>query len=198
MVRAPHARPAVMAAVIASRGTSPWVSTIATSSIDWIVSTTCSAVRVALAPGMTTMRFIPLASTSMRAVPDEPSAVTTAVASMPSPSTMPRSQAPASSLPTAPIMLTRAPSRAAATAWLRPLPPACRSSVSPMTVSPGAGIRSRPTTRSRLRLPTTTTRPGLVRGVPEEALPIGEEALPIGEEALLMGQVSGAGCRPHP
>ena len=119
---------------------------------------TCSAVTSALAPAITTMRLAPLASTSMRAVPEMPSTCATAEPSMPSVSTTPRSQAPEASEPRAPIIDTGTPSRAAATAWLSPLPPACCSSVSPNTVSPESGIRARPITRSRLRLPTTTTR----------------------------------------
>ena len=41
------------------------------------------------------------------------------------------------SSPTAPIMRTFAPSRAAATAWFAPLPPGCASKRAPRTVSPG-------------------------------------------------------------
>src|SRR5690242_15446922 len=65
---------------------------------------------------------------------------------------------PNSSSPTAPTMATEAPNRAAATAWLPPLPPPCLPNVPPVTVSPGEGRRSTATTRSVLIDPTTTTR----------------------------------------
>ncbi len=119
---------------------------------------TWSPVTVALAPGMTMMRLAPVTSTSMTAVPASPSMRAMWVSSMPSSSTTRSRNAPALSALTAPIIVTRAPSRAAATAWLRPLPPALRCSDVPNTVSPESGMRSRLTTRSWLRLPTTTTR----------------------------------------
>src|SRR5260221_12832128 len=69
----------------------------------------------------------------------------------------PRSAAPPkSSAPRAPTKLTRAPARAAATAWLAPLPPAARTNPPPRTVSPGSGKRSQATPRSVFELPTTT------------------------------------------
>src|SRR5713101_4880631 len=48
------------------------------------------------------------------------------------------------------------PSFAAAQAWFAPLPPGNIWKFRPSTVSPGAGKRSTPTTKSMLRLPTTT------------------------------------------
>src|SRR5439155_995829 len=48
------------------------------------------------------------------------------------------------------------PSLAAATAWLAPLPPGNIWKLLPSTVSPGAGNSRTPTTKSMLRLPTTT------------------------------------------
>ena len=62
---------------------------------------------------------------------------------------------PRSSSPTAPTIRTRAPSRAAETAWLAPLPPPWRSNVPPATVSPGRGSVAAVTTRSTLTEPTT-------------------------------------------
>ena len=57
----------------------------------------------------------------------------------------------------APTIATDAPLRAAATAWFRPLPPACSAYVVPETVSPGPGRRAVVATRSRLTLPMTAT-----------------------------------------
>ena len=61
-------------------------------------------------------------------------------------------------------MLTWAPSRAAATAALAPLPPPCWEKRPPLTVSPAAGSRSPTTTRSVLIEPTTITRGRSTRG----------------------------------
>lgn len=49
---------------------------------------------------------------------------------------------PKSSAPWAPINVTRAPARAAATTWFAPLPPAYRVNSPPSNVSPGCGSRS--------------------------------------------------------
>src|SRR5688500_5235021 len=57
-------------------------------------------------------------------------------------------------------MRTSAPSRAAPTAWFAPLPPGIRSSVAPVSVSPGRGSRSTCATRSRLIEPTTASSGG--------------------------------------
>ncbi|CPU66652.1 Uncharacterised protein [Mycobacteroides abscessus] len=54
-------------------------------------------------------------------------------------------------------MATRRPSRAAATAWLAPLPPGERTRPVAETVSPERGRRSTVSLRSMFRLPTTTT-----------------------------------------
>ena len=78
-------------------------------------------------------------------------------ASMPAAASWSRRNRPASSRPRAPTKVVAAPARAAATAWLRPLPPACSAKSVPRTVSPGAGRRGVEATRSRLALPTTQT-----------------------------------------
>ena len=52
-----------------------------------------------------------------------------------------RARSPNASSPIAPMNATRAPSRAAATAWLPPLPPSCCANVAPLTVSPALGNR---------------------------------------------------------
>src|SRR5262245_52401201 len=62
------------------------------------------------------------------------------------------------SLPTAPTIAVGTPSRTAAIAWLRPLPPGRNDTVAPSRVSPVAGRRALCTTTSMLRLPQTTTR----------------------------------------
>src|SRR5919106_3343480 len=85
-----------------------------------------------------------------------------------------------SSLPTQPTKVTSAPSRAAATAWLAPLPPGMRSKVASVTVSPGCGSRSQRATRSRLTLPTTVRLGGKRAQVVETAV---EQVLAQVEEA---------------
>ena len=69
------------------------------------------------------------------------------------------SDAPNASRPTAPIMCVHAPIRAAATAWLAPLPPALVINPLPPTVSPARGMRSHATERSMFMLPNTATMP---------------------------------------
>ena len=69
------------------------------------------------------------------------------------------SASPKVSRPTAPIMHVRAPMRAAATAWLAPLPPALVINPLPPTVSPARGMRSHATERSMFMLPNTATMP---------------------------------------
>src|SRR5581483_9793567 len=64
---------------------------------------------------------------------------------------------PKSSSPTRPSRRTCAPRRAAATAWLAPLPPPPVRRSRPETVSPGVGRRGTKTTRSVLMEPTTAT-----------------------------------------
>ena len=74
-----------------------------------------------------------------------------------------RRSRPNASCPRQPCISTRAPARAAATAWLAPLPPGNCANLPPETVSPGAGRRSTYTTRSVLMLPKTYTRPSMRR-----------------------------------
>ena len=76
---------------------------------------------------------------------------------MPSAASSRSASSPRSSAPTAPTIATRAPARAAATAWLAPFPPPWRAKVPPVTVSPARGRRATETTRSALTDPTTTT-----------------------------------------
>src|SRR5262249_30767678 len=81
-------------------------------------------------------------------------------------STSPASASSAkSSSPTAPTSRTRAPIRAAATAWFAPFPPGKRRSSAPLTVSPSRGSRSTRATRSRLIDPTTVSSTGTAASV---------------------------------
>ena len=86
-----------------------------------------------------------------------PSSRATADTSIPSAASSRSASSPRSSAPTAPTIATRAPARAAATAWFAPLPPPWRANVPPATVSPARGSRATDTTRSALTEPTTTT-----------------------------------------
>ncbi len=97
------------------------------------------AVTLPFAPGMTTMRLPPSSSTVMCAVPLAPSTVRRAAVSTPAAVSAERSRTPNSSAPTAPIITTFPPERAAATAWLAPLPPGTVRNARPVTVSPGRG-----------------------------------------------------------
>src|SRR5579872_5388080 len=108
------------------------------------------------------MLFCPLASTVMRATPEEtPFAVETPRTLTPASCSPLRRRGPKSSSPTLPIMVTGWPRRATATAWLAPLPPWKVWNLSPLRVSPGAGIRLPLQTRSRLMLPTTMMDDGI-------------------------------------
>lgn len=77
----------------------------------------------ALAPGATTMLFSPTTSTMTTAEPLGPGMRATASALTPLLRRCPHSNSAAGSSPTAATRATEAPARAAATAWLPPLPP---------------------------------------------------------------------------
>src|SRR3954471_16202473 len=66
---------------------------------------------------------------------------------------------PKASSPSRPISVVGAPSLAAATAWLAPLPPGKYSTELPATVSPIFGCRLAVATTSMLMLPATNTPP---------------------------------------
>src|SRR5262245_9077985 len=107
------------------------------------------------------------------------------------------------SFPTEPTIRTRAPSRAAATAWFAPLPPGMRSSVAPLSVSPGRGSRSTFATRSRLIDPTTVSSGGKRAEVDRRALQVLAQVEETGPEARTVrcgvdtGHVREALERPH-
>ncbi len=85
------------------------------------------------------MLLPPSSSTVMCAVPLAPSTVRRPPVSTPAEASAERSRTPNSSAPTAPIIATSAPQRAAATAWLAPLPPGTVRNSRPVTVSPRRG-----------------------------------------------------------
>ena len=112
-----------------------------------------------LAPGDSTMRLSP-SQRMMVAVPVSTSSRrATKSQSTPASWSPATSTSPNASRPTAPIMHVRAPMRAAATAWLAPLPPALVIKPLPPTVSPARGIRSHATERSMFMLPNSATMP---------------------------------------
>ena len=74
-------------------------------------------------PAATAIRFSARSSTTIRATPVGRPTVARWVTSIPSSTSAARAAMPRSSPPTAPTNATEAPSRAAATAWLAPLPP---------------------------------------------------------------------------
>ena len=111
-----------------------------------------------LAPGATTMRFSPDWSTAIMARPvGTPGTTRVRAALTPSARRAASSRRPKSSSPTQPAIRTPAPSRAAATAWLAPLPPGVKRAAEPSTVTPGAGSRGTVTEMSMFRLPSTVT-----------------------------------------
>ena len=146
-----------------SRGISNCKRSTSASAINLVAACTSAVVSRPLAPGMTVIAFSPLPSTATIARPLAQFGVTAIrLTSIPSASKPPRSRSPKPSSPTRPIMATSAPSRAAATARLAPLPPASSYVSRPIIVSPGRGSRDERTTRSRLIEPATT-----IRGRPE-------------------------------
>ena len=114
--------------------------------------------RGALAPGATTIMFCPPAPTTTTAAARAPGRVIDAVIPAPLALRWSSNVRPAASSPTAATSVTSAPARAAATAWLPPLPPGSVRTADASTVSPGPGSAATSNTRSELTLPTTQTR----------------------------------------
>src|SRR4249919_1798216 len=156
----------------ASSGTSSCVSTASPGGSSNSFSS-------AFAPGATAIWFSPPASTRISATPV--GASTRAAASVRRSSCGNASSAK-TSVPTEQTRVTSAPRRAAATAWLAPLPPLTRAKVASVTVSPGRGSRSTRATRSRLTLPTTVMLGGkrsqVVHGGAEQRVAQVEETGP--------------------
>ena len=115
-----------------------------------------SHVRLWLAPGATAMQFSPSCETKISAVPVGVSlAVKRASVLMPSAANCCRRAAAPASSPRHETKATSPPRRAAATAWLAPLPPLdCMKRASP-TVSPGRGRCLTQAIMSMLVLPIT-------------------------------------------
>ena len=113
------------------------------------------------------MRFSPAWSTAIMARPvGTLVTVLTASALIPSARRAASNWRPKSSSPTQPTIHTSAPSRAAATAWLAPLPPGVNCAAEPSTVAPGPGSRGTVTEMSMFRLPSTVTFGRLVMAEP--------------------------------
>src|SRR5688500_4942875 len=141
-----------------SSGTSIWATSTRASPMDPEASSTSSAVRRRFAPGATVIAFSPSGVTVMKAAPvDEPGTSFTRVVSTPLSASDLTSGPPKPSSPTRPRKATLAPRRAAAAAWLAPLPPLWVARRASVTVSPGAGRRSTLRTKSWFIEPTTKT-----------------------------------------
>nr|MCF0101958.1 hypothetical protein [Streptomyces sp. MH191] len=117
---------------------------------------TSAGVSRALAPGETTMLLSPEGSTVISATPVGAPPTSTPAVSTPDSACESSSSRPCPSSPTRASRAVRAPRRAAATAWLAPLPPGWTARSEPRTVSPAPGRRSTPITRSALAEPTTS------------------------------------------
>ena len=131
--------PAARASRTASSGISSWQSTVARGGEP--------RPRVAFAPGTTTITFSPSSSTRMIATPVGASTCFDVQRDAGFAETGQR-LAGIRVAADAADQRTSAPSLAAATAWFAPLPPGIRSSVAPLTVSPGRGS-ARPARRGR-------------------------------------------------
>ena len=101
------------------------------------------------------MTFSPCWSTKIMAMPVAPGTVLSRPRSTPSARSSRSASVAKLSVPTAQNILTSAPARRAASAWLAPLPPAAIENWSPGTVSPGPGMRLTVPMRSRLVEPST-------------------------------------------
>src|SRR5581483_11240212 len=127
---------------------------------------TSAGFSASLAPFTTKIRFCPFGSTKMGATPlDRLSTSFTWRVSMPCFLKFSMVAGPKRSFPTRATMVTSAPHRRAATAWLAPFPPNPRSNFCPKMVSPGFGNWSVNVVRSILQLPTTAMRGRLAIGV---------------------------------
>jgi hypothetical protein len=139
---APAALAMRAAATVAGSGSSSWSSTTSAVAMVSLALSTSSTPSEWLARGTITIEFSPVGSISGSPTP-VPAALSmpTASRSIPSASRAARNRLPNSSAPTRPTMAVAAPARAAATAWLKPLPPRNVSNPVPTSVSPGVGRR---------------------------------------------------------
>ena len=152
----PEARAVAAASATTARGSSSCMSsTPLRDSIS--ASAGASAVTQELAPEATMIVFSPERSTTMKACPVGAVSRRTELLSIRASAMVAASTSPASSVPTAPMKHVGAPARAAATAWLSPLPPGYLFADSARMVSPGDGMRSTVNTVSRFALPRIVT-----------------------------------------
>src|SRR5690606_4543556 len=155
--RAPPSRASSSARAMLSSGLSSWASTTAAPRRASAWDSTEATSRSALAPAPITMLLRPPASTKMPAVPVR-ALLAAARRSIPSSAARRRASAAPGSSPNAHRKVVAAPARAAAIAWLKPLPPGPLA-YSPASVAPGAGSSAQRHTWSTLNEPTTTTPP---------------------------------------
>src|ERR1035438_5424325 len=141
-----------------SRASGSWVTKAADAAMRSVMVSTSCGVSSKQAPGTTMIEFSPeCASRRMAAAPVAVVVVSRWRVSMPSVLYRSRARSPKGSLPSLLMKLTRAPARAAATAWLEPLPPGPSWKELPMKVSPHAGSFSVRNARSATKLPMTVT-----------------------------------------
>ena len=114
-----------------------------------------SGVTRALAPGITVMALSFSATTIMARPLETPGTVAMCAVCTPLARRFSMSRGPKPSSPTQPNIVTSAPRRAAATAWLAPLPPGRSLRSLALTVSPGRGMRAESAVMSMLMLPIT-------------------------------------------
>ena len=154
--RVPAAYAFSMAQATVSIGISSCTSRYSAPAMRSATASIASHVRLWLAPGATAMQFSPSCETKISAVPVGVSlAVKRASVLMPSAANCCRRAAAPASSPRHETKATSPPRRAAATAWLAPLPPLdCRKRASP-TVSPGRGRCLTQAIMSMLVLPIT-------------------------------------------
>ena len=146
---------ACTARAFASVGISCCSSRMPGPSVSASARSTSTASTSMLAPEITTIVLAPVASMVISAVPVGLATFVTCCVSTPASRSPASRVAPKASRPTQPAMPTRAPSLAAATAWLAPLPPGAVKKPPPMIVWPRSGKRSQRATRSMFRLPIT-------------------------------------------
>src|ERR1700744_4108553 len=180
------------AARMAGTGTSAEI----TSTSGWAAraAATSSSPTAWLAPLATVIMFSPEPSMVIRARPEAtPATSRTASVSTDSACRACRSCRPRSSGPRQPAIRTSAPSRAAATAWLPPLPPGANRAAVPSTVAPGPGSSGTVTEMSMFMLPSTVSR-GFA-GMPAPARRSGAARRRAGS-GRLRGGVAGPGRPP--
>ena len=138
-----------------SIGISNWHNTTSAAANKSACASMSAKLKAKLAPE-TTMMWLSPSATVMLAMPVlMPVFTAMPLQSTPSCCKIFKAASPLASSPTAPIIATCAPKRAAATAWFEPLPPKAVVKVCPNKVSPTLGKRSNTVIKSILMLPTT-------------------------------------------